>query len=85
MAPTDNCSVPDKVERTKVNHFDFVKASSKHAFIVQVWRGCSEVKSKKTAEEPKWRASLRQGDDRGQALSIQEAKEIFETAHHVLQ
>lgn len=86
MDPTDNCLLPDKVERTKVNIFDFVKASSKHAFIVQAWRGCSDVKSKKKKQRNQNGGLLfDQGDDRGQALSIQEPKEIFKTTHHVLQ
>lgn len=38
MAPTVNCSVPGKAERTEEKFFDFVKTSEKHEYIVEAWR-----------------------------------------------
>lgn len=52
---------------------------------MQAWRGCSKVKSKKKQRSQNGGLFFDQRDGREQALSIQEAKEIFKTAHQVLQ
>jgi len=74
MAPTVNCSMPGKVERTKVNIFDFMKTSEKRKYVVQAWRELLKGEKQKKKQRGQGGAPLSdRGDGREQASSVQEA------------
>lgn len=70
MAPTVNCSMPGKVERTKMEIFDFVKTSEKHRYVVQTWRGLLKAKKQRGQDGG---PLFDQGDGKEQAPCVQEA------------
>lgn len=71
MAPAVNCSMPGKVDRTKVKIFVFVKTSEKQEYVVQAWRGL--LKGEKQRSQDGGPLSD-QGDGKEQAPSLQEAR-----------
>lgn len=73
MAPTVNCSMPGKVERTKVKIFDFVKTSEKQEYVVQAWRGLLKGEKQKKQKGQDGGPLSHQGDGKEQAPSVQEA------------
>lgn len=52
---------------------------------MQAWSGCWKMKSKKKQRSQSGGLLFDEGHGREQALSIQEAEEVFKTAHQVLQ
>lgn len=74
MAPTVNCSIPGKVERTKVKIFDFVKTSEKHKYIVQAWRGLLKGENQKKQGGRDGGPLSNQGGGKEQAPSVQGAR-----------